>query len=305
MRVYMKKLLFVYNARAGRSQIVSNLSDVIDVFTKEGYFVTTYPTQYRLDAFEKIKDLAPQYDLVVVSGGDGTLSEAVKGLMQCDVRVPLGYIPAGSTNDFARSVAIPKDMLKAAKNAVTGKRFPIDVGSFNGEYYCYVAAFGAFTDVSYETPQSIKNIFGHMAYFLQCVKSVGRLEAYALTVEHDGDVIEGDFVLGMISNALSIGGMSQLVSKKDVAFDDGLFEVVLIKMPNSPFEFQSLLSRLIVGDLDPKHFVTFKTSSMRITSESEIKWTLDGESGGSYSVVEIGTHRRAIDIVIPPELIVD
>ncbi len=301
----MKKLLFVYNARAGKSQISSHLSDVIDTFTKEGYLVTTYPTQYKLDAFEKIKDMAPHYDLVVVSGGDGTLSEAVKGLMQCDVRVPLGYIPAGSTNDFARSVAIPKNMIEAAKNAVTGKRFPIDIGSFNGEFYCYVAAFGAFTDVSYETPQSIKNIFGHMAYILQCVKSVGKLEAYSLVVEHDGETIEGDFVLGMISNALSVGGMTQLVTKKDVAFDDGLFEVILIKMPNSPLEFQSLLTRLVVGDLDPKHFVTFKTASMRITSESEIKWTLDGEAGGSYSVVEIGIHKRAIDIVIPPELIGD
>lgn len=298
----MKKLLFVYNARAGKSQISSYLSEIINTFTEEGYLVTAYPTQYRMDAFEKIKEMAPLYDLVVVSGGDGTLSEAVKGLMQCDVRVPLGYIPAGSTNDFARSVAIPKNMIEAAKYAVNGQRFPIDVGSFNGEYYCYVAAFGAFTDVSYETPQNIKNIFGHLAYFLQCVKSVGKLEAYSLSIEHDGELVEGDFVLGMISNALSIGGMTQLVSKKDVAFDDGLFEVVLIKMPNSPSEFQGLLGRLIAGDLDPRYFVTFKTASMRITSESEIKWTLDGEAGGEYSVVEIGIHKKAIDIVIPPML---
>ncbi len=298
----MQRLLFVYNARAGKSQLVEHLSEIIDTFTKGGYLVTAYPTQYRLDAYEKIKEMAPLYDLVVVSGGDGTLSEAVKGLMQCEIRVPLGYIPAGSTNDFARSVAIPKNMLHAAENAVSGKRFPIDIGSFNGEYYCYVAAFGAFTEVSYETPQNIKNMFGHMAYLLQCVKSVGKLEAYALTIEHDGEVIEGDFVLGMVSNALSIGGMTQLVSKKDVAFDDGLFEVVLIKMPNSPSEFQGLLSKLIVGDLDPRYFVTFKTSSMRITSNTELKWTLDGEAGGSYSVAEIGIHRRAIDIVIPPML---
>lgn len=299
---YMKKLLFVYNAKAGKSQISSFLSDIINTFTEQGYLVTTYPTQYKMDAYEKIREMAPLYDLVVVSGGDGTLSEAVKGLMHCEVRVPLGYIPAGSTNDFAKSIAIPKNMLEAAKNAVEGKRFSIDVGSFNGEFYCYVAAFGAFTEVSYETPQNIKNIFGHLAYFLQCVKSVGKLEAYSLTIEHDGDMVEGDFVLGMISNALSIGGMTQLVSRRAVAFDDGLFEVVLIKMPNSPAEFQSLLGKLIMGDLDPRHFVTFKTASMRITSESEIKWTLDGEAGGEYSVVEIGIHKKAIDIVIPPML---
>lgn len=295
----MKKMLFVYNARAGKNNIVSSLSEVINTFTAGGYLVTAYPTQYRLDAYEKISSMAADFDMVVVSGGDGTLSESIKGIINSGANVPLGYIPTGSTNDFARSVGIPSDPAQAAKNVLEGRTYSIDVGSFNGEYYCYVAAFGAFTEVSYETPQNIKNIFGHLAYILECAKRINKLEAFDLTVEHDGEAIRGDYVLGMVTNAISVGGLKQLITTKDVYFDDGLFEVILIKMPDSLMEFNSLLTKLVVGDLDPKHFVTFKASSLRVTCDSEIAWTLDGEAGGSYKVAEIANHRRALNIIIP------
>lgn len=295
----MKKLLFVYNAKAGKNNIVSSLGDVINTFTAGGYFVTAYPTQYRMDAFEKISEMANDYDMVVVSGGDGTLSEGIKGILSSETNVPLGYIPAGSTNDFARSIGIPSNAAQAAKNVLEGKPYNVDVGSFNGGYYCYVAAFGAFTEVSYETPQNVKNIFGHLAYILEGAKRINKLEAFDLTIEHDGEVIRGDFVMGMVTNALSVGGMKQLITTKDVFFDDGLFEVLLIKMPESLMEFQSLLAKTVVGDLDPKHFVTFKTSSVRITCDSELSWTLDGEAGGSYRVADITNHRRALQIIIP------
>ena len=296
---FMKKMLFVYNARAGKSHVAENLSEIINTFTAGGYLVTAYPTQYRLDAFEKISENAEKYDLIVVSGGDGTLSESIKGILKSGVNVPLGYIPSGTTNDFARSVEIPKNVSEAAKNVLEGKRYNIDIGSFNGEYYCYVAAFGAFTDVSYETPQNVKNVLGHLAYILEGAKRLNKLEAYELTVEHDGETLQGDFLLGMVTNAFSVGGMKQLITTKDVFFDDGLFEVVLIKMPNGIMEFQGLLGKLLVGDLDPKHFVTFKTASLRITCDEEIAWTLDGEDGGKYKVAEITNHRKALDIIIP------
>ena len=294
----MKKLLFVYNSKAGKSQISGNLCEIINVFTEAGYFVTAYPTQYRLDAYEKIKNYADKFDLVVVSGGDGTLSEGIKGIMSSESGTSLGYIPAGSTNDFARGVDIPRNMIEAARNAVSGSPFQIDIGSFNGEYYCYVAAFGAFTDVSYETPQNVKNVLGHVAYFLEGMKRINKIEAYDMTIEHDGETIHDDFVVGLITNAMSIGGMKQLVSK-DVVFDDGLFEVVLIKMPNNPMEFQGLLTKLLVGDLESKYFITFKTSCLRITCEQDVAWTLDGEAGGTYSVVEIENHQKALSIIVP------
>lgn len=298
----MKKMLFVFNAKAGKNNIVSSLSDVINTFTAGGYLVTAYPTQYRLDAYEKISQMAEDYDMIVVSGGDGTLSESIKGILNSGISIPLGYIPAGSTNDFARSIGIPSDASMAAQSVLDGKLYNVDVGSFNGEYYCYVAAFGAFTEVSYETPQTYKNIFGHLAYILEGAKRINKLEAFDLTVEHDGESIQGDFVLGMITNAASVGGMKQLITTKDVYFDDGLFEVILIKMPESLLEFNSLLTKTVVGDLDPKHFVTFKTSSVRITCDSEIAWTLDGEAGGSYKVVDITNHRRAIQIIVPKDV---
>lgn len=295
----MKKMLFVFNAKAGKSLINSSLGEIIHTFTAGGYLVTAYPTQYRMDAYEKISHMAERYDMVVVSGGDGTLSECIKGIMNCGADIPIGYIPAGSTNDFARSAEIPTDAAEAARNVLEGKPYSIDIGSFNGEYYCYVAAFGAFTDVSYETPQNIKNMLGHLAYILEGAKRINKLEAYDLTIEHDGEVTEGDYILGLITNSFSVGGMTQLITTRDVFLDDGLFEALFIKMPNGMMEFQSLLRKLVVGDLDPKHFFTFKSSSIRVTCGSELAWTLDGEEGGRYQVADIINHRRAVNIIIP------
>ncbi len=296
----MKKLLFVFNPNAGKSTIKESLCDIIDIFTKGGYEVTAYPTQARLDGFQKILEDASKYDLVVSSGGDGTMSESIKGIMNSGANVPIGYIPAGTVNDFAHSMDISKNMIDAANAVVTGVPFAYDVGSFNGDYFCYVAAFGAFTDVSYETPQSTKNIFGHLAYLMEAVKRIKDLEAYDITVEHDGEVYRDDFVVGLVSNTISIAGLSNLVAK-GVVFDDGLFEVTLIKTPNSPLELSRILNCLIMKNLDPKYFYTFKTSRVRFTSEQEIKWTLDGESGGSYTVADIEAMRQAVKIIVEPQ----
>ena len=295
----MKKLLFVFNPNAGKSTIKESLCDIIDIFTKGGYEVTAYPTQARLDGFQKILEDASKYDLVVSSGGDGTMSESIKGIMNSGANVPIGYIPAGTVNDFAHSMDISKNMIDAANAVVKGVPFAYDVGSFNGDYFCYVAAFGAFTDVSYETPQSTKNIFGHLAYLIEGVKRIKTLEAYDITVEHDGEVYRDDFIVGLISNTISIAGLSNLVAV-GVVFDDGLFEVTLIKTPNSPLELSKILNCIIMKNLDPKYFYTFKTSRVRFTSEQEIKWTLDGESGGSYTVADIEAMRQAVKIIVEP-----
>lgn len=296
----MKKLLFVYNSHAGKGLIKGNLCEIVDIFTKGGYDVTVYPTQAPLDGYEKIKNEAGEYDIVVVSGGDGTLSEAVQGLMEQADKIPLGYIPAGSTNDFAVSMSIPTKMTGAAQNIINGVYFDYDVGEFNGQYYVYVAGFGAFTDVSYETSQNAKNVFGHMAYIAEAIRRLPKYTECSMTVEHDGEIIEGSFILGLISNSISLGGMKKLISD-GVCFDDGLFEVILVKTPTSPLALQSLLTEAALNKLSEKNFITFKTSRVIFKSDSDIAWTLDGESGGLHKKVEIINHKQAVRFVIKPD----
>ena len=201
-----KKLLFVFNPCSGKAQIKNQLLDIVDTMVKADYEVTIYPTQCAGDAKEKVEAYAGNYDLVVCSGGDGTLDEVVTGMMQCKAKVPLGYIPAGSTNDFASSLGIPKDMEKAAEAAVTGKPFPCDVGLFNGDYFVYVAAFGLFTEVSYKTSQEWKNVLGHAAYILEGAKCLHDIPSFMMQVEYNNMRIQDEFIYGMITNSTSVGG---------------------------------------------------------------------------------------------------
>ena len=188
----MKKMLFIYNPNSGQGLLKPKLSDVLDIFVKGGYDVTVYPTQKYHDAIAKMRSYDDHYDLVVCSGGDGTLDEIVTGMMEYkEEKVPIGYIPAGTTNDFARSLHISRDILEAADTAVNGTVFPCDVGCFNNDYFVYIAAFGLFTDVSYETKQSMKNILGHLAYVLEGTKRIFNISSYRIRVTHDGELIGG------------------------------------------------------------------------------------------------------------------
>ena len=208
-----KKLLFVFNPCSGKAQIKNQLLDIVDTMVKADYEVTIYPTQCAGDAKEKVEAYAGNYDLVVCSGGDGTLDEVVTGMMQCKAKVPLGYIPAGSTNDFASSLGIPKDMEKAAKVAVTGKPFPCDVGLFNEDYFVYVAAFGLFTEVSYKTSQEWKNVLGHAAYILEGAKCLHDIPSFMMQVEYNNMRIQDEFIYGMITNSTSVGGFKGMTGK--------------------------------------------------------------------------------------------
>lgn len=297
----LKKLLFVFNPHAGKGQIKANLCDIIDIFTKGGYEVTAYPTQAVMDGYEKVKNDAAEYDLIVASGGDGTLSEVVKALMEHEEKIPLGYIPAGSTNDFASSMDIPKNMVNAAKAIIDGTYFDYDIGELNGQYYVYVAGFGAFTDVSYETPQNAKNTFGHAAYIMEAIKRLNRISGQQMRIEHDGEVIEGNFILGLITNTESVGGMRKLIAK-GVCFDDGLFEITLVKTPTNIISLQRAISGALLNKLNnEKDFIIFRTSRVKFISENEIPWTLDGESGGVHKEVEIINHKRALRLIITPD----
>ena len=299
----MKKLLFVYNPRAGKEMLKPRLSDALDIFVKAGYEVTVHPTQAYRDAYYQIKEYeVGKYDLIACSGGDGTIDEVATGMMKRremgkDV-VPVGYIPAGTTNDFAKSLHIPRKPLAAADNAVKGVPFPCDIGKFNDSVFVYIAAFGIFTDVSYETDQAVKNVLGHMAYILEGAKRIFNIPSYKIKVEHDGEVIEDEFIFGMVTNSRSVGGFSNMVGK-NIVFDDGLFEVTLIKTPKSPIALQEIIAALLIEQVDTKHMYTFKTKKITFDSVEEIPWTLDGEFGGEQDYVEIENVQKAMEIMVP------
>lgn len=299
----MKKLLFVYNPRAGKEMLKPRLSDVLDIFVKAGYEVTVHPTQAYRDAYYQIKEYeVGKYDLIACSGGDGTIDEVATGMMKRremgkDV-APVGYIPAGTTNDFAKSLHIPRKPLAAADNAVKGVPFPCDIGKFNDSVFVYIAAFGIFTDVSYETDQAVKNVLGHMAYILEGAKRIFNIPSYKIKVEHDGEVIEDEFIFGMVTNSRSVGGFSNMVGK-NIVFDDGLFEVTLIKTPKNPIALQEIIAALLIEQVDTKHMYTFKTKKITFDSVEEIPWTLDGEFGGEQDCVEIENVQKAMEIMVP------
>lgn len=294
-----KKMLFIYNPRAGKAKIRSNLLDIIDIFAKADYEVTAYPTQAQGDGLKAVKERkADYYDLIVCSGGDGTLDEVVTGMVQCECRLPIGYVPAGSTNDFARSLQIPKNMTDAARIIVGGKEFDCDVGKFNQDIFVYIAAFGVFTEVSYETRQDIKNVLGHMAYLLEGIRSLSAVKTYRMRVECEQLKTEGEFLYGMITNSLSVGGFKNITGK-GVELDDGEFEVTLIKKPVNAAELNQLATALVNRNISNDCIYCFKTSAIRLIANEEVAWTLDGEFGGRHKDVKIENCRKAIRIIVP------
>lgn len=292
-----KKLMFVFNPYAGKAQIKNNLMKIIDIFVKGGYETTVFPTQGKLDAFNKVKEKGSDYDMVVCSGGDGTLNETVKGLMTLENKPLLGYIPAGTTNDFAYSLHIPKNMEAAATHIMNGVPFACDIGSFNNEYFNYVAAFGAFTDVAYATPQQTKNMFGHMAYVIEGMKRLASIRSYHIKLEYENNTIEDNYILGLITNSISIGGYRNL-SDLGIILDDGLFEVTLVKPPKNAFDLQGIITSVLSQKFDSPYIDTFKTSELKISCTEPLTWTLDGEGGGAHSVAKIENIKQAVNIMI-------
>lgn len=299
----MKKLLFVFNRYAGKGQIGGKLGDIIDIFVKAGYEVTAHPTQSRRDAYRKIRNMSDEFDLVVCSGGDGTLDETVAGMMarEPEKRRPVGYIPAGSTNDFANSLHIPVHLLDAAETAVLGTQFGCDVGHFNEKIFVYIAAFGLFTDVSYETKQELKNVLGHLAYVLEGAKRLYNIPSYRLKITHDDEVIEDEFIYGMVTNSKSVGGFRNIIGKH-VVFDDGEFEVTLIKTPKNPLALNAIIAALLIEQVDTEYMYTFKAKKLRVECEGkEMPWTLDGEYGGTHGEVVISNGKQELQIMVQDE----
>lgn len=292
----MKKMLFIFNPRSGRERLRTKLLDILDLFVKSGWEVTVYVTQRAGDAKERVEQKGGGVDLLVCSGGDGTLNEVVSGMMAWsrEQRPQLGYIPAGSTNDFAASLDLSKNLLRAASTAVNGEPFAIDVGRFGEDrYFAYVAAFGAFTEVSYTTPQEAKNVLGHQAYMLEAVKRIAGLKSYHMRFFWDDQQLEEEFILGMVTNTISIGGFKGLVQPR-VALNDGEFEVMLIRKPRNPKDIQSIVGCLINKDAENDCVYMFRTSRLRMESEEIVDWTLDGEYGGGVQEICIENLREEI-----------
>lgn len=292
-----KKMLLIYNPKSGKSQLKSQLNDIIELFTKNGYLVTVYPTQKAKDATEIVSNFASFYDLIVFSGGDGTVSEVISGLLNLENRPTIGYIPSGTVNDFATSLNISKDVMTSALAVIKGEPFAFDVGTFNEQVFSYIAAFGLFTDVSYQTPQETKNLLGRTAYIIEGIKRLNKIPSYNLTIKTDNETITGEFIYGMITNSNSIGGVLDL-SAKNVKLDDGLFEVILARVPKNLADIQEILQFFANENPDPKYFYTCTTKTIEIHSEMSINWTLDGEFGGSCANAFIKNHKQAISIMV-------
>lgn len=295
----MKRLLFIYNPTAGKGRIAAELSQILTIFSKAGWLTTVCPTQGKGDAIQLAAKLGGEYDRVICSGGDGTLSETVAGMIQLERPPVLGYIPAGSTNDCATTLHLPRSLPKAALVAAkTGKLQPWDVGMLGTRSFVYVAAFGAFTSVSYETPQDLKNTFGHLAYIMGGVASIPSIAPYPLRLEYDGNVIEDEFYYGMVCNTVSVGGMKALPADK-VELDDGLFEVVLVRKPTSIADVSASLQALIRRQIPPEEsaLLTFHASKLTFASDTPLPWTVDGEFGGRHQTAVIENRKQALTFI--------
>ncbi|MDO4523142.1 MAG: YegS/Rv2252/BmrU family lipid kinase [Eubacteriales bacterium] len=293
----MKNVLFIVNPKSGKSMIRTKLLDIVDIFMKVNFDLTIYISQAPGDARRKAQKESYNYELIVCSGGDGTLDEVISGVMDGCHDCRIGYIPAGSTNDFANSLEIPKDMIQAAEQVVMQREFPCDIGSFNDDYFVYIAAFGLFTNVSYETPQDMKNLLGHLAYVLEGAKKLASIKSYHGKIRSDELEVEGDFLYGMVTNSVSVGGVRNLTGKH-VLLDDGVFEVTLIKMPKDLIEFQELITALIMQTSNDKLIYRFRTGHLSLEFDEEIPWTLDGEYGGDHSRVEIYNRHKELTLLV-------
>lgn len=282
---------------AGKGQLRTFLPDILDHFAKAGWLTTVWPTQGREDATHITRTMGRDFDRVICAGGDGTLSEVAAGLTELESPPPLGYLPAGSTNDFSRSLGLPKDLLSAADFAAEGTVLPCDLGLFNEKPFVYVAAFGIFSDVSYATSQELKNALGHLAYLLEGVKSLTSLRDLPLTISYDGGSLTGNFIFGMVGNTTSVGGILNLPAEH-VCLDDGLFEAVLIRRPTNYQERQSILRFLMQPFTESDGAVyLLRTSRLNVVSETPINWSLDGEFGGNVSDAVIENRPKALPMI--------
>ena len=293
-----KKLLFIFNPRAGRSKSRAPLFDALSTFSAHGYLVNIHQTTAPGDATRTAAQEGGDYDMVVAAGGDGTLNEVICGLMQLETPPLLGYLPQGSTNDFAASLKISDDPARAAVNLMT-KAIPrkLDIGRWCDRNFVYVASFGAFVRSSYSAPQAAKNALGHFAYILEGMKDLNTLRPYRIKLTADGEVLDGDYLFGAVCNSTSIGGLMKLDPER-VVLNDGKFEMLLIPNPKSPMALQNLVLSLLDQKYDREGLIFRHVSSIHLETAEALPWSLDGECAPSRSVVDIENLYRAVRILL-------
>lgn len=293
----MKKLLFIVNPCAGQKKGKKYLADMIEIFNRADFEVTVYITAAAGDGARVAQQYAPQTDVVVCCGGDGTFNETVSGVLKSGADVPIGYIPAGSTNDFAASLRLSTDPLQAARDIVEGEAEAFDIGSFGGRYFSYVASFGAFTRASYATPQSVKNALGHTAYLLSGIQELSQLKSRWVRMElPDGHVIEDRFLFGAISNSTSVGGVLTLAADK-VDMRDGKFELLLVRAPKDLVEIGECIQALQRQTYNCAMITFLNTERVKITATADMDWTLDGEWEPGKEQVEVENLHHAVRII--------
>lgn len=292
------KLLFIVNPIAGKLHPKTNFNYILKLFQSHGYDVTMKKTASRGHATELVLEYGSDHDIIVCSGGDGTLNEVISGIMRLGKEVTLGYIPSGTTNDFASSLNLSDRIENAAMTIINGKTRTVDIGLFGEKrYFSYIASFGAFTGSSYSTPQSYKNLIGHLAYILEGVKDIPNIRPYHVRVEAGGNTYEDDYIFGAVSNSISIGGLLKLDSKS-VDLNDGLFEIILIKSPKTPIELSRILMSIKKRDYKDKLIQFIKATEVTFYMDDPIPWSIDGEYEAGENVVKIKNIPNAIHILV-------
>lgn len=292
----MKRILLVMNPYSGQRRANRYLPEIIGIFNSGGYEVVTYMTAAPGDATRIVADRGGDVDRVVCIGGDGTLNECISGLLQAGLEIPVGYIPAGTTNDFASSLHLPTNVLEAAEAIVAGEPVIYDAGRFGNRYFSYVASFGAFTRASYATPQYVKNALGHMAYLLEGITELSQIRKTHVRFELEDEVVEDDFIFGAVSNSTSVGGVLTL-DPRQVDMCDGKFELLLVRMPRDPIELGECIHAIRTQHYNCEMMTFRSVSKLRVIADANMPWTLDGEREDGHSQVEITNLHEAIRII--------
>lgn len=294
-----KKLLLIANPFSGKAKMVTNLMAVTQIFSDRGFDITVYPTKNPGDATRRVSEIEPdEFERIVVCGGDGTLNEVITGLMRGGVKCKVGYVPAGTLNEWSQGLNIPRSIPEAAKAAAGSGDIFLDVGKFGERYFSYTASFGAFTEASYSTPQDAKNVLGQAAYFFEGIKGLGNIHPIHLKLETDEMTFEDDYVFGAISNSLSVGGIVKY-REAAVKLNDGMFEVFLIKNPTNIIQLQNILDAIITGELAGENIEFFHTKRIKIIGGRDVSWTLDGEFAPGRDEITIENIPSALWLVAP------
>ena len=292
----MKKMLFLLNPYAGTRKANKVLAEILAEFNRADFDVRVYITAGPQDAIEAVKKMAPGMDLVVCCGGDGTFNETITGLLQADLQLPIGYIPAGSTNDFANSLHLSTDPLTAARQIIDGQAESFDVGLFGDRYFSYVASFGAFTKASYATPQNVKNALGHTAYLLEGIHELSQIRTSHVRLEMDGVTLEDDYLFGAVCNSTSIGGILTL-DPHQVDMGDGMFEILLVRAPRDLSEITECILAVQKQQYNCRMMTFRSTKEVKIFADADMFWTLDGEKASGSNSVHVSNLHHAIQLI--------